>query len=144
MHAAARNLESELLGAVPPGSAQPAATPAIRRRVDQCPDLSPPWSAKASSSMGIHSAYPPAAMQAVLQPPGCGQLTIQVLTARNRGFLDRLQRAASAYPLSGNPDLRNDLCLDQTIRDGPFLTSFLTAGGVEGFAGSEGSLLEGP
>jgi hypothetical protein len=67
-----------------------------------------------------------------------------VLTARSRGFLDRLQRAASAYPLSGNPDLRNDLCLDQTTRDGPFLTSFLTAGGVERFAGSKGSLLEDP
>jgi hypothetical protein len=47
-----------------------------------------------------------------------GDLTIQVLTARNRGFLDRLQRAASSFPLPGNPDLRNDLCLDQTIRDG--------------------------
>jgi hypothetical protein len=144
MHAAARNLESKLLGAVPPGSTQPAATPAIRRCVDQRPDLSPPWSAGSPSSVGMHSAYPPAAMQAVLKPPGCGQLTIQVLTACNRGFLDRLQRAASAFPLYGNPDLRNDLCLDQTIRDGPFLTSFLTAGGVERFAGSEGSLLEDP
>jgi hypothetical protein len=94
--------------------------------------------------MRMHSAYPPAAMQAMLQPPGCGQLTVQVLTARNRGFLDRLQRAASAFPLPGNPDLRNDLYLDQTIRDGPFFTSFLTAGGVVRFAGSEGSLLEDP
>jgi hypothetical protein len=89
-------------------------------------------------------AYPPAAMQAVIQSPGCGQLTIQVLTARNRGFLGRLQRAASAFPLSCNPDLRNDLCLDQTIRDGPFLASFLSAGGwgVETFAGTEGSLFD--
>jgi hypothetical protein len=84
-------------------------------------------------------------MPAVMQPSGCSQLTVQVLTARNRDFLDRLQREAAAYPLSNYPDLRNDLCLDQTIRDGPFLTSFLSAGGgVERFAGTEGSLLDDP
>ncbi len=63
-------------------------------------------------------------MPAVVQPPGCCQLTVQILTAHDRAFLDRLQRAAAAYPLSNNVDLRNDLCLDQTIRDGPFLSSF--------------------
>jgi hypothetical protein len=134
MHAAARNLDSELRSAVPPD--QPAATPTIRRRVDQRADLSPPWSTGISSGVGLHAAYQPAAVPAVVQPPGCGQLTVQVLTARNRAFLDWLQRAAAAYPLSNYPDLRNDLCLDQTIRDGPFLTSFLSAG--EG--GSKGSL----
>jgi hypothetical protein len=83
-------------------------------------------------------------MPAVVQPLGCGQLTAQVLTARDRAFLDRLQRAAAAYPLSSSADFRKDLCLDQTIRDGPFLSSFLTAGGVETFAGTEGSLLDDP
>jgi hypothetical protein len=40
MHAAACNLDSELLGAVPPD--QPAATPTIRRLVDQHADYFPP------------------------------------------------------------------------------------------------------
>ncbi len=40
MHAAARNLDSELLGVVPPD--QPAATPTIRRRVSQRADYFPP------------------------------------------------------------------------------------------------------
>jgi hypothetical protein len=96
---------------------QPPHRPATHRRTD----YSPPWSARASSSVGLHSAFQPAAMPAVVQPPGCGQLTVQVLTARDRAFLDRLQRrAAAACPLSINVDLCNDLCLDQTIRDGLF------------------------
>ncbi len=140
--AAVRNLERELKSAAPSGPGQSAATPATHRRTD----YSPPWSAGASSSVGSHSAFQSAAMPAVMQPPGCGQLAVQVLLARDRAFLDRLQRAAAAYPLSSNADLRNDLCLDQTIRDGPFLTSFLSAGGrgVETFAGTEGSLLDDP
>jgi hypothetical protein len=138
LHAAARNLYSELSSAAPRGPGQSAATHATQRRTD----YSPPWSAGASSSVELHYALQPAAMPAVVQPPGCGQLTVQVLTARDRAFLDRLQRTATAYPLSNNVDLRNDLCLDQTIRDGPFLSSFLTARGVETFAGTEGSLLD--
>jgi hypothetical protein len=81
-------------------------------------------------------------MPAVVQPPWCGQLTIQFLLARDRAFLDRLQRSAAAYPLSSKADLCNDLCLDRTSRDSPFFSSFLTAGGVETFAGTEGSLLD--
>jgi hypothetical protein len=100
-HAAAHNLYSELSSTAPPGPGQSAATPSTHRRTD----YSPPWSAGTSSSVGLHSAYQPAAMPAVVQPPGCGQLTVQVLTARNRAFLDRLQRAAAAYPLSSNVDL---------------------------------------
>ncbi len=51
VHAAARNLDSELRSAVPPD--QPAATRTIRRRVDQCADYSPPWSAGTSSGVGL-------------------------------------------------------------------------------------------
>jgi hypothetical protein len=91
--AAVRNLERELKSAAPSGPRQSAATPATHRRTD----YSPPWSAGASSSVRLHSAFQPAAMPAVMQPPGCGQLTVQVLLARDRAFLDRITRHSGAW-----------------------------------------------
>ncbi len=84
--ATAHNLDSELKSAAPPGPRQSAATLATHRRSDYFP----PWSAGASSSVGLHSAFQPAAMPAVMQSPGCGLLSVQVLTARDRAFLNRL------------------------------------------------------
>ena len=95
--AAVRNLlEKELKSAAPSGPGQSAATPATHRRTD----YSPPWSAGASSSVGLHSAFQSAAMPAVMQPPGCGQLTVQVLIARDRAFLDRVTRHSGAWECS--------------------------------------------
>jgi hypothetical protein len=112
--------------------------------VAQVPSQSQHWQASVLPTAEVHSTLQPFTVAStVAVPVCCGQLKKVVhLAEADHNFLEQLQAVADKPLFCNNLSLRNKWCIAPEVSKGSFLQSWFLAAKIDGFSGTEGSLLD--